>query len=71
MVVPGRELLADPYWPKKVIKDDKNRIRPCIRCQDGCLGRIFIGRPLSCAVNPACSREEEYNIKKISYLKKL
>jgi 2-enoate reductase len=64
MIVIGRGLLADPYWPKKVLRGETKRIRPCIGCQDGCLGRIFIGRPLSCAVNPACGREDEYGIKK-------
>ncbi|HIH77805.1 MAG TPA: FAD-dependent oxidoreductase [Halobacteria archaeon] len=71
MIVIGRGLLADPYWPKKVLRGETKRIRPCIGCQDGCLGRIFIGRPLSCAVNPACGREDEYGIKKSSISKKV
>ncbi|HHV79579.1 MAG TPA: FAD-dependent oxidoreductase [Firmicutes bacterium] len=62
MVVVGRGLLADPYWPNKVLEGRTDDIRPCIGCHDGCLGRIFLARPLSCAVNPACGREKEYGI---------
>lgn len=63
MVVLGRGLLADPDWPKKVMEGNVEDIRPCLGCHDGCLGRIFISRPLSCTVNPACGREKEYDIK--------
>lgn len=64
MIVLGRGLLADPHWPAKLIRGEEDRVRPCIGCQDGCLGRIAMGKPLSCAVNPACGREEEYEITK-------
>ncbi|KRT35534.1 FAD-dependent oxidoreductase [Acetomicrobium hydrogeniformans] len=59
VIVLGRGLLADPEWPNKVKSGQEERIRPCLGCQDGCLGRIFEGKPLSCAVNPACGRERE------------
>ena len=62
MVGIGRGLLTDPYWPEKVMKGQEKRIRPCIACHDGCMGRMFAGRPLSCAVNPATGREKEYAI---------
>ncbi|GAB6137464.1 FAD-dependent oxidoreductase [Halanaerobaculum tunisiense] len=62
MVALGRGLLADPEWPIKVRTDQTEDIRPCIACHDGCLSRIFAGKPLSCAVNPACGREREYDI---------
>lgn len=64
MVCLGRPLLSDPHWPKKVKENNDQNIRPCIGCHDGCLGRIFEGKPLSCAVNPACGREENYAIPK-------
>ncbi len=62
MIGLGRALLTDPDWPKKVIENDIADIRPCIGCHAGCLGRAFEGKPLSCAVNPACGREEIYKI---------
>jgi len=61
-IVLGRGLLADPQWPNKVKAGQEESIRPCLGCQDGCLGRIFEGKPLSCAVNPACGREKEFAI---------
>lgn len=62
MINLGRGLLADPEWANKVMHGRIEDIRPCIGCHDGCLGRGFLGRPLSCAVNPACGREVEYGI---------
>ena len=53
MVAIGTGLLTDPYWVKKVEEGNQERIRPCIGCYDGCMGRITRGKPLSCAVNPA------------------
>jgi len=62
MINIGRGLLADPDWGNKIMEGRPEDIRPCIGCHDGCLGRGFLGKPLSCAVNPACGREEEYAI---------
>lgn len=62
MVVIGRGLIADPELPNKLLNGQDDRIRPCVACHDGCMGRMFIGRPLSCAVNPAAGREAEYGI---------
>ncbi|MCQ4764913.1 FAD-dependent oxidoreductase [Cloacibacillus evryensis] len=70
MVVLGRALLADPYWPKKVMEGREDEIVPCIGCHAGCMGRGFEGKHLSCAVNPACGRERYYEIKKIDAPKK-
>ena len=63
MVSLGRGLLADSHWSTKVHEGKVDRIRPCLACHDGCgEGRIKSGRPLSCAVNPACGREKDYAI---------
>lgn len=56
----GRPLLADPELGKKFYEDRLEDIRPCIACHQGCLGRIFQGKDISCAVNPACGREKSY-----------
>ncbi len=60
IVAIGKSLLTDPLWVKKVREGTPDRIRPCIGCHDGCMGRMFKGRPLSCAVNPATGRERSY-----------
>ena len=62
MVSIGRGLLADPYWPKKVMTEKLSAIRPCIGCHDGCFQRMLTKGPLSCTVNPACGREAEYKL---------
>lgn len=62
MVGIGRGLLTDTDWPKKVFNNEVEKIRPCIACHEGCLGRMFLGKPESCAVNPAVGREKEYAI---------
>lgn len=67
----GRGLLADPYWIRKVERDRTETIRPCIGCYDGCLGRIHLGRPLSCTVNPSVGREVLYALQKTDHPKKV
>ena len=56
----GRPLLADPYAPQKFSQGRLDDVRPCIYCHQGCLGRIFQFKDISCAVNPACGREKSY-----------
>lgn len=58
----GRPLLADPYVPEKIRSGQADRIRPCLSCHEGCMGRIAKGVGISCAVNPACGREEIYSL---------
>jgi 2-enoate reductase len=53
----GRSLIADPEWVNKVSKNKTVEIRPCIGCHEGCFRRIFDGKNLSCAVNPAAGDE--------------
>ncbi len=62
MVLIGRGLLADPDWPNKVRSGKTDKIRPCVGCHDGCMGRLESGKTVSCAVNPVCGREEEYRL---------
>lgn len=47
----GRALLADPQWANKAKMGAPEAIRPCIGCNAGCIGRIFAGLPVQCAVN--------------------
>lgn len=62
IVAYGRPLLADPFLVEKIQTNKLEEIRPCLSCHDGCMGRIAHGLPLSCAVNPACGREEKYGV---------
>lgn len=58
----GRGLLADPYWPNKVLQSKTENVRPCLGCYDGCLNREDLYKPLCCAVNPATGRERQFEI---------
>jgi len=58
----GRPLLADPYAAQKFEEGKIDDVRPCIGCHMGCLGRIFQGLDISCAVNPRCGREKTYEL---------
>jgi 2-enoate reductase len=71
MIGLGRPLLADPYIPEKIRRNQADRIRPCLSCHDGCLGRLKEGLPISCAVNPTAAREEAFNIKKADTIKNI
>ena len=57
MVSLGRPLLADPDYVNKLQCGDVRAIRPCISCQEGCMGRIQAYAALNCAVNPQACRE--------------
>ena len=48
----ARGLVSDPYWPAKVKSGHPEEIRPCIYCDNGCIGRVLSGMPMQCAVNP-------------------
>ncbi len=60
----GRQMLADPEFPSKVKKGQVEDIRPCIRCNEKCLGYAFRNLPISCAVNPVTGKEKYYELKK-------
>ena len=53
----GRPLLADPEYVNKLRAGKVDEIRPCISCQEGCMGRIQEYSALNCAVNPQACRE--------------
>ena len=67
----GRPLLADPELGKKFYEGRLEDVRPCIACHQGCLGRIFQGKDISCAVNPACGRELSYALAPAETKKKI
>lgn len=59
----GRPLLADQYWPAKAETNHPEDIRPCIRCNEGCLERtFFLYKGITCALNPTIGREDDLRI---------
>jgi 2-enoate reductase len=71
IVALGKGLLSDPFWVKKIEEGQPQRIRPCIGCHDGCMGRVTKGKPLSCAVNPATGRERLYRLERVERQKRV
>lgn len=55
----GHQMLADPYWPKKVKSGHTEDITPCVGCNE-CLLAGFSGKHYYCAVNPKCYAEKAY-----------
>lgn len=68
----GRPLWADPQWPLKAMEGRPEDIRPCIRCNDGCLARgDHQAKTILCSVNVAVCREDEFKITKAEHPKKV
>lgn len=57
----GRALLADPQLPLKALHGSLEEVCPCIRCNQGCLGRVREGRTIRCAVNPLLGYEASWS----------
>lgn len=61
----GRALIADPQLPNKLMEGRPEDVRPCLRCNEYCIGRIWNRHTkLSCAVNPQAMEEVRFEIKK-------
>jgi 2,4-dienoyl-CoA reductase-like NADH-dependent reductase (Old Yellow Enzyme family)/thioredoxin reductase len=64
----ARPLWADPDWVNKARDGRAEDIRPCIRCNDGCLDRTFFRyQAVSCSVNPVIGREGDLKISPASH----
>lgn len=67
----GRALLADARWADKAKEGKPEDIRPCIGCNAGCVGRIFAGQTMLCAVNADLFHEKEHVLKPAETVKKI
>lgn len=53
-----RATIADPDIVNKTRARQESRVRPCIACNQGCLGGLMAGTGVACAVNAAAGFEE-------------
>jgi 2,4-dienoyl-CoA reductase-like NADH-dependent reductase (Old Yellow Enzyme family)/thioredoxin reductase len=68
----ARPLFADPSWVKKAQEERPQDIRPCIRCNEGCLIRgIGLFQGVQCTVNATLGREEELTLVPAKHCKKV
>ena len=63
----GRQSIADPQFANILREGRREDVRPCIVCNEECIGRIF-GRltQLSCTVNPATGLETYMEVKPVT-----
>ena len=54
-----RALIADPDLPRKARESRLDDIRTCVGANEGCIDRIYQGKPVTCIQNPATGRELE------------
>ena len=71
MISLGRPLLADPDYVNKLRSGRRREIRPCISCQEGCMGRIQEYSMLNCAVNPQACRESVNRLEPVRISRKV
>ena len=62
LVAMGRALIAEPELPVKLKSGRHDEIRPCIRCNEGCITGLVEGKKMRCATNPATGREREFTL---------
>src|SRR5262245_51208555 len=55
-----RALIADPDLPRKARENQLDDIRLCVGANEGCIDRIYQGKPVTCIQNPGASREAEF-----------
>jgi mycofactocin system FadH/OYE family oxidoreductase 2 len=54
----ARQLIADPAWAVKAATGRATDIRPCVACNQLCVGNLARSLPIGCVHNPAAGREE-------------
>jgi len=62
LVLMGRQCIADPDWPKKVMAGNYDDIRYCIGCSE-CMNDEVYGRYNSCSINPSVAFENFSEVK--------
>lgn len=62
----SRPLLADSEYVSKVARGEPGRIRRCIRCNQGCIARLFKAVAVACTINPEFGRERYFSARKVA-----
>lgn len=60
LVAMTRAHIADPDIISKYQAGRAHTIRSCIACNEGCVGRLELGLPITCVVNPEAGLEKEW-----------
>ncbi|MDQ6594909.1 oxidoreductase [Bacillus salipaludis] len=60
MVGMTRSLICDPHMPNKAMREEMEKIRYCIGCNQGCIGHMHNDLPITCIQNPVTGRELQF-----------
>ncbi|GAA2348932.1 FAD-dependent oxidoreductase [Dactylosporangium salmoneum] len=60
LVAMARAHLADPALVRKHLEGARDTTRSCLACNEGCAGRLELGMPITCVVNPEAGFEREW-----------
>jgi 2,4-dienoyl-CoA reductase-like NADH-dependent reductase (Old Yellow Enzyme family)/thioredoxin reductase len=71
LVSMGRALITDPELPRKAMERRLKEIRSCIACNEGCINNLLLSKPVTCILNAAVGREEEFRFKPTKKSKKV
>lgn len=71
IIAMGRQLLADPELPNKLLSGGASEVRPCIACFYCNDSGVLKNSAIACAVNAATGRENEYAIRPAAETKKI
>jgi 2,4-dienoyl-CoA reductase-like NADH-dependent reductase (Old Yellow Enzyme family)/thioredoxin reductase len=70
-IVFGRAVHADPEFLNKAREGRLDEIRNCLACNEGCIDTLTTRSPITCVVNAAAGKENEYEIMKAARKKKV
>lgn len=62
LVAMARPFLSDPFFVKKTMEGDADKINVCIGCNQACLDHVMRGSVASCLVNPRACYEKEREV---------
>ncbi|MCF8781799.1 mycofactocin system FadH/OYE family oxidoreductase 2 [Rhodococcus ruber] len=54
-----RGQIADPDFAAEALAGDDEAVRPCLACNQECIGRVGLGRWIGCVANPRAGREAQ------------
>ncbi len=57
-----RALIADPEFARKALEGRTDDIRPCVACNQECVGRLVRALPIGCVHNPAAGHEKSLGV---------
>ncbi|QSG11533.1 NADH:flavin oxidoreductase, Old Yellow Enzyme family [Halapricum desulfuricans] len=66
LIAVGRPLVADPDFLGKYFEAVDGPPRPCMACNDGCLGGVKSGDGLGCVINPAVGTDRSLRVEPTS-----